>query len=83
MKYKRRILSSWRSRRRAMVWSLWWRRRKMKMKELAILRRMKLLKWRENKKATMVTERGGNDKIILTVKKLYFYIVQPNELRLL
>ena len=42
-----------------------------KMKELAILRRMELLKWRENKKATMVTERGGNDKIILTGKELY------------
>ena len=68
MKYE--ILSSWR--RRAMAWSLLWRRRrKMKMKELAILRRMELLKWRENKKATMVTGRGGNDKIILTGKKLY------------
>ena len=59
----------------------------MKMKELAILRRMKLLKWRVNKEATM-EERGGNDKIILTGKKLYFYIgkklyfytVQPSKL---
>ena len=75
MKYE--ILSSWR--RRAMAWSLLLRKRKRemkeikmkKMKELAILRRMKLLKWRENKKATMVRERGGNDKIILTGKKLY------------
>ena len=41
------------------------------MKELVILRRMKLLKWRVNKEATM-EERGGNDKIILTGKKIVF-----------